>query len=172
MPPDLLGGPLTTFIGVLAALSLSIYLAIEYIFPMARKAMNSNRVSAEERAAELVDSYLREELELDRVKRDASLRAPQIRMLRVGLSPVETTCLFINDGGIASELDVTPIGPFSATSYPREALKSGETGRIVIRDAYTSLLLMQFRLSYIDPYGQRIGRLYAYSERESRFKEI
>lgn len=172
MPPDLFGGSLTALIGVLASLSLTIYLAIEYIFPMARKAMDANRVSSEERAAELVDRYLREELELDRVKRDASMRAPQIRMLRVGLAPAETTCLFINDGGTASELDVTPIGPFSATIHPREALKPGETGRIVIRDAQTSLLLMQFRLSYLDPYAQRVTRIYTYSERESRFKEI
>ncbi|MEZ4701281.1 MAG: hypothetical protein R2834_13170 [Rhodothermales bacterium] len=166
------GNNLVALIGVIAAGLFALYFGLEILLPMMRKAQKSNRKQAEERAAELYDQFVRNEHELDRIKRDVAMRAPQIRMLRAGRADHETTCLFINDGGTAKALEVTPIGPFKATISPRDQLKNGETGRIDIRDAAASLRMLQFRITYMDSYAERVSRLYAYSEKEGRFKEI
>jgi hypothetical protein len=166
------GELLITLIGWLAGVSMTLYVYMELIRPRLQRIRKVMQKHPEERAAELMGDYVRRELELDRVKRDVSMRAPHIRMLRAGVGQHETTCLFINDGGTARELDVSPVGPFQATIEPRDALHPGETGRIVLSEAPTLLPLLQFRLTYLDSYSQHVARLYAFSETEGRFKEI
>ncbi len=170
-PGELLGNPLVLIIGGLASLVLVVYMLQIVLLPFVRSMQRTAAKPPEERAAELMDRYLQNELELDRQRRDPSMGAPQLRMLRVGQTGEETTCLFINEGGIASNLEVSPVGDFHATISPDRVLAGG-TGRIVIRGTRAPLSLLQFRIAYTDPYAQRVSRVYAFSEREGRFKEI
>lgn len=165
------GSALISLIGILAGAVFALYFGMEVVWPAISKFRKSSSDIASDRAGELLDQHLRAEQALNQVQRDPSLRAPRLRMLRVGRADGLITCLFVNEGGTASRLEVAPIGPFQASITPHDALHHGDTGRVdLLADGPLSLL--QFRILYTDSYSHRTARLYAYSETEDRFQEI
>ena len=119
-----------------------------------------------------VEKYRKENFNLDTPLRSISSMSPRLQMLRTARQGEELTCLLVNQGGMATNLQIEAPGALRARIEPSHALDNGQAGSVSLGNIHASAGPLRFRLSYNDSAGMRVERTYVYSEGDKKFIEV
>ena len=103
---------------------------VKVIWPKIKGSLFKEKKSAEERTHNLMREFRKAEFE--DFQRHKPLETPRIKALRGGRKDGAIVCLFINQGGEATDLHVLPRGAFEARIEPEGVLQAGDMIKVTL----------------------------------------
>lgn len=171
LPEMPFGGSITGLLFAGAAIVLFLYTAQIWLIPILKNIFGLTNDRSAERASMLLNEYYDQRRKQEAELRSSIKTSPQLQMIKAAKQDDEVVCLLVNQGGLASNLRIEPIGARIATIEPRQALQKGQTGSVSLRDFERGENDLQFQLSYENQLGMRIFRKYVYSTELKNFIE-
>lgn len=169
MPPDF--GSANIVLGILGAGAAVVYVIYQLqVMPsFLVNLFNSGKKSSEERMTNLLIKYQEETFNLDTSIRSNSSMSPRLQMLRTAKQEDELTCLLVNQGGTATNLQIEAPGALRARIEPTDTLDNGQAGSVWLSNINSGVDQLQFQLSYNDSLGMRVVTTYMYAEDDKKF---
>ncbi len=170
IPDPTSGNFLITIIAAGAGIVMSIYFIQVWLWPMIQGLSGGTESAARERVYDLMNQYYKQNQEVESEIRGLSMTSPRLQMIKAAQQEEKVTCLLVNRGGTASNLQIRSKATSSASINPVDALENGQTGSISLH-SFDKTDDLDFELTYEDPLGMRVTRQYVFSKQDNNFIE-